>query len=134
MKQRPHISEVTLLAVRSRGPGGQNVNKVSSAAILKWDYFSSASFTETEKRRIGIKLKNLINSSNEVVLRSDEYRDLPRNKERAYEKLVQYIEKALFKPKPRKKTKPSRSQKAKRLDAKTKRSVAKKLRQKVKDF
>lgn len=124
-------TEVEFVAVRSRGPGGQNVNKVSSAAQLHWDFTSSPFVSHIEKGLIYQKLYNHINSENQIYIRSDEYRDLERNKERCLEKLKDYLVKAFFKPKPRKATKPTRSSRLKRKETKKKHSETKKMRQKV---
>jgi ribosome-associated protein len=123
--------EVRFLAQRGRGPGGQNVNKVASAVLLTWDYQASALLTWEQKTRVGHKLVNSINSRGEIQLRSDEFRDLERNKARALEKLVERVAAALFVPKKRKATKPSRAAKARRLETKTQRSRTKQLRGKV---
>lgn len=133
MKPRlPDLREVKFTATRSRGPGGQNVNKVSSAAQLTWDISSSASFTEAEKATFFKKLESMINQKGELYLRSDEFRDLERNKARCVEKLGEILGRALFKPKPRKKTKPTKSSQLKRLDGKKQRGETKQNRQKIK--
>ena len=124
-------SEIQFSAVRSRGPGGQNVNKVSSAAQLKWDFMLSEVLTENQKNLINEKLYNFINKNEELYLRSDEFRDLERNKARCLDKLEQLLKKAFHKPKPRKKTKPSKAAKKKRLDAKRQRGETKRNRKKI---
>ena len=123
--------EVNFSAVRSRGPGGQNVNKVSSAAFLTWDYGSSQGLNEHEKQLVGLKLSSQINSDNLLYLKSDEYRDLPRNKARALEKLENILKQAFHIPKKRKATKPTHSSKTKRLEKKSRRGEVKKMRAKV---
>lgn len=125
------LSEVQFVAVRSRGPGGQNVNKVSSAAQLKWDYMSSFLLSETQKLKIQEKLSAHINKQGELYLRSDEFRDLERNKARCLEKLEGLLKKAFFVQKKRKKTKPTKASQKKRVDQKRKRSDIKKTREKV---
>lgn len=123
--------EVGFTAVRSRGPGGQNVNKVSSAAFLTWNFLSSQGLNEQQKQIVGIKLYNFINSENQLYLKSDEFRDLPRNKARALEKLENILIQAFHVPKKRKKTKPTKSSKIKNRESKSRRSDTKKLRAKV---
>ncbi|HMN68068.1 MAG TPA: alternative ribosome rescue aminoacyl-tRNA hydrolase ArfB [Bdellovibrionales bacterium] len=120
-------------AVRSRGPGGQNVNKVSSAALLSWDYRHSRLLSEEEKNRLAVKAANHISGEGLLQLRSDEFRDLERNKARCLEKLSRIVKAALFIPKKRKATKPTRSSQARRVESKTKRGEVKKLRRKVWD-
>jgi ribosome-associated protein len=123
--------EVAYQAQRGRGPGGQNVNKVASCALLTWDFENSALLTWEQKARVRDKLANSLSSSGAVQLRSDEFRDLERNKARALEKLVEKVAAALFVPKKRKPTKPTRSSLARRQETKTQRSRTKKLRGKV---
>ena len=124
-------SEIQFSAVRSRGPGGQNVNKVSSAAQLKWDFMMSDALTEHQKNRINEKLYNYINKNQELYLRSDEFRDLEQNKARCLKKLDTLLKKAFHQPKPRKKTKPTLSSQKKRIDTKRQRGETKRNRQKV---
>src|SRR5260221_538402 len=123
-------NEVRFVAVRSRGPGGQNVNKVSSAACLYWNYDLSYFLTEEEKLIIGTKLQNVINSESQIYLRSDEFRDLEKNKSRCLEKLEVLLKNAFHEPRKRKPTKPTRSSKEKKLKSKAKRGLTKKFRQK----
>lgn len=123
--------EVQIVAVRSRGPGGQNVNKVSSAAQLFWNYALSRGLNAWEKMQVSMKLGNLINSEQQIYLRADEYRDLERNKSRVLEKLEMFLLKAVHKPKPRKATKPTRASKARKLEKKSRRGEIKKGRRKV---
>lgn len=120
--------EVQFVAVRSRGPGGQNVNKVSSAALLFWNYEDSNALSDDQKSQIQKQLRSFINSDLQIFLRSDEHRDLPRNKDRCLEKLELLLKKAFFKEKPRKATKPSKASKRKKLDSKSMRGDLKKLR------
>lgn len=126
--------EIHIVAVRSRGPGGQNVNKVSSAAQLFWNFVDSAALNEHEKYLVRTKLVNLINRENQIVLRADEYRDLERNKARVVEKLQAFLERALHQPKPRRKTRPTRASKERKLASKNKRGEVKRTRQKVRGW
>jgi ribosome-associated protein len=123
-------TEVNFTAVRSRGPGGQNVNKVSSAALLFWRFDLSQGLNGDEKALLREKLGHMINKENEVFLRSDEYRDLEKNKSRCLEKLREHVERALHKPKPRKATRPTRASKLRKLESKKRRGDVKKTRQK----
>ena len=124
-------NEINFTAIRSRGPGGQNVNKVSSAAFLTWDYQTSLGLNDEEKHLIKIKLQNHINKEGEFYLRSDEFRDLGMNKSRGLEKLLFLLSQAFHKPKKRKATRPTRASKAKKRESKTRRSEIKKARQKI---
>jgi ribosome-associated protein len=139
MNQNPEIpfavwkitKEVRFEAVRSRGPGGQNVNKVSSAAILYWNPYQSVALSQEQKITIATKLANSMNSESEIYLRSDEFRDQERNKSRCIEKLIAMLRAALFKPKPRRATKPTRGSKERNLKAKAIRSDVKAGRRKI---
>ena len=123
--------EVIFKAVRSRGPGGQNVNKVSSAAQMTWGFEHSLLLNEQQKYRVREKLKNMITSEGVLMLRSDEFRDLERNKARCLEKLAAFVASALHVPKKRKATKPTRSSQVRRRDEKSRRGEVKKMRGKV---
>lgn len=117
--------ESLIIAVRSRGPGGQNVNKVSSACQIFWNIDDSNALSIEQKSIIHDKLTNFINNEGQFHLRSDEFRDFGRNRERCFEKLENLVRQALHRPKPRKKTKPTkasrvRRQKSKRLRSETK--------------
>lgn len=123
--------EVRFEAVRSRGPGGQNVNKVSSSAVLYWNPYQSSALSHEQKFIIGSKLERVMNSEGEIFLRSDEFRDLERNKSRCIDKLIALLIAALHKPKPRRATKPTRGSKERKLKAKSIRSDVKAGRKKV---
>ncbi len=124
-------SEVVIIAIRSRGPGGQNVNKVSSAAQLFWHFLESKGLSPDEKARIQEKLVNRINNENQIYLRSDEYRDLERNKARVIEKLRDFLTTALARPKARRATRPTRSSIKKRREGKSQRAEVKQTRRRV---
>lgn len=125
--------EVYFRNVRSRGPGGQNVNKTSSAAVLFWDFEFSKLLTEFQKNRVRLRLESLLNGEGQISLRSDEFRDLERNKTRCLEKLVEHVAKALHIPKRRKATKPTYGSVQRRIQGKSRRSETKKMRRKVDD-
>lgn len=127
------VDEVSFRAIKSQGPGGQNVNKVSSAAQLTWDLSKSTLFSEAEKIRIAERLFGGESSKRVLSLRSQKFRDLPANKRACVEKLVTAVERALKKERPRVKTKVPHSAKRKRQDIKRKRSDLKKLRAAIKD-
>jgi ribosome-associated protein len=127
------IPEIWFEYVRSRGPGGQHVNKTNSAAILRWHVPSSQAFNEDQKQNIQSKLANYINSEGFLNLRSDQFRDQQQNRSACVEKLQHLLKKALFKPKKRIKTKPTRSSIKKRIESKKARGEVKKNRQKVQD-
>jgi ribosome-associated protein len=127
-------SEIRLSAQRSRGPGGQHVNKTSSSAQLKWNYLESQALSEFNKRLIAEKLSNHINKIGEITLRSDSSRDLESNKKEVIQKLFDLIAKATKREKKRIATKPTYGSKIRKLDSKKKRSDLKKNRTKKWDY
>jgi ribosome-associated protein len=119
-------SEFSFSFARSSGPGGQNVNKVNSKAILKWNLDESISITEDQRAHLISKLK--LNESGEVVVMSDRFRDQGRNKEDCIEKFYALLKKALHVPQKRKKTKKSYSSQLKAKESKKRHSEKKGLR------
>jgi ribosome-associated protein len=119
-------SEFEFSFARSSGPGGQNVNKVNSKAVLKWDLHSSPSITEDERLRLLEKLK--LNESGQVVLMSDRFRDQKKNREDCIQKFGAMIEQALHVPKKRKKTRQSYSSRLKAKESKRRHSEKKSRR------
>ncbi len=128
MSRIVHIpeSEFEFSYARSSGPGGQNVNKVNSKAVLKWDLHSSPSITEEERLRLLEKLK--LNESGQVVLMSDRFRDQKKNREDCIQKFGAMIEQALHVPKKRKKTRQSYSSRLKAKESKRRHSEKKSRR------
>ena len=122
------LSEVTFSASRGGGPGGQNVNKVSTKVELRFPVGESQSLTETQKQRILSKLKNRITTDEELVLTSSAERTQWRNREKVTEKFFDLIEQALTPPKKRIRTKPTKASKLKRLENKKKQGQKKQLR------
>jgi ribosome-associated protein len=110
---------------RAGGPGGQNVNKVASKAILRWNPVNSSSLPADLKLRILSKLANRLTKSGDLLLVSQRFRDQERNRNDVLERLHRLIELAATQTKTRKTTKPTRSSKEKRLRAKQRRSVRK---------
>lgn len=91
------------------------MNKVSSKVELHFLVETSQAFSEEEKERVLKKLKSRLTNSNELILQSDESRSQHKNKELVTKRFLVLIEKAILKPKARKKTKPSKTSKLKRL-------------------
>lgn len=118
---------------RSSGPGGQNVNKVESKAILRWSLSSSQLPSET-LALLQIKLQSRLTKELDLVIGSDRFRDREMNKSDVRQKLLELIEAALFIAPPRKKTKPTRSSQKRRLESKSRRKEIKSQRGKVRDY
>jgi ribosome-associated protein len=119
---------------RSGGKGGQNVNKVSSKVELLFSVNDSALFTEEEKQPIIEKLQGRLNKDGYVQVICDEERSQYLNKEKAMERLIILLTRALQKPKIRKLTKPNKKAKAERLENKKIQSVKKENRKKSFDI
>jgi ribosome-associated protein len=113
--------------VRSSGPGGQNVNKVSSAVQLRFN-INSPSIPDEVRQKI-IKLAgNRINESGVLIIDSRRFRSQPANRQAAIERLCDLIRESSQKPEIRHKTRPTRSSKERRLESKHQRSTTKNLR------
>jgi ribosome-associated protein len=110
--------EVTYKTSRSGGKGGQNVNKVSSKVELLFDINQSAVFTDEEKALLLSKLQSRLNRDGYLHVMCEEERSQYLNKEKALEKLLLILTRALHKPKARKATKPSKAMIAARLENK----------------
>lgn len=120
MEKEKIINELSFKAVRSSGPGGQNVNKVASKVVLSFDLNKSQALSEKEKILIISKLPTRLTSENILILNCDEDRSQLKNKEIAIKRFLQLIAKALLIPKARKPTKIPKSVIKKRLkDKKT---------------
>jgi ribosome-associated protein len=122
--------EITYKTSRSGGKGGQNVNKVSSKVELLFSVNNSLLFTDEEKELLNDKLQTRFNKDGLVQVICDEERSQYLNKEKAIERLIVLLTKALHKPKIRKATKVSKAAKAARLETKRINSVKKEGRKK----
>lgn len=128
---KTHFFEFEFITQRSRGPGGQHVNKTNSSVQLRWDFGRSSLLTEEQKSIISFKLYGMINSEGTLYLRSDTHRELDKNKKETLEKLQLALDKAFYKPKKRFKTRPTLSSQKKRVEHKRKHSDLKKGRKKI---
>jgi ribosome-associated protein len=128
LKNRNFESEFIYSTSRSSGPGGQNVNKVSTKVELRFNILVTSILTDEEKEKILFKLKNKINKESEIILVSQSERTQLMNKIAVTEKFYDLISKALTVPKKRNKTRPSLTSKIKRLESKRSRGNIKKLR------
>jgi ribosome-associated protein len=118
-------AELRLSFARSSGPGGQNVNKVSSKAVLHFSVLTSPSLPPDVRERFLERFRSRITNAGEIVIHSDEFRDQPKNIAACYEKLRQMVLQVLRPPKQRRATKPTRGSKVRRLNDKKSRSKLK---------
>ncbi len=123
-------SEVEFQAVRAGGPGGQKINKTSSAVQLFFDIRSS-SLPENYKERLLSLKDRRITGEGVVVIKSVRYRSQQKNKQDALNRLKELIDSATYEPKARKPTRPSRSARMRRLVQKDRQSRIKKMRKPV---
>ena len=110
---------------RSGGPGGQNVNKVASKAILRWDFERSPSVPEAVKARFRERFPSRLTTEGEVVLSSELTRDQGRNREDCLAKLADLVRAVARPPKVRRPTKPTKGSQRRRVEAKRRQSVRK---------
>ena len=103
------LSEFEFSYVRSSGPGGQNVNKVNSKAVLRWNVFQNDTLPLEVKVRLQAQHGSKITKEGDLIISSDIYRDQIRNREECIKKLRDIVAQASIKPKTRKKTKQSYS-------------------------
>jgi ribosome-associated protein len=121
-------SELSLSFARSGGPGGQNVNKVSSKAVLRWRVLQTDVLTPGAKARLLEVIASRITNDGELVIACDETRDQAQNVSIAQARLASFVKAALVPPKTRHKTRPTRGSVERRLKAKTARSQVKRER------
>lgn len=122
-------SEYTIEFARAGGPGGQNVNKVSSKAQLRWCVGASLVLSDEQKERVREKLKNRLTNNDEILVTAEDERSQAQNREQVIARFQEMVAQALIIPKKRRPTKPTRSSKERRLQTKRIDSERKRFRQ-----
>jgi len=117
--------------IRASGPGGQNVNKVSSAVQLRFDVKNSPSLPNDVRARLKTLSGHRITDNGILILNARRFRTQAQNRQDAVDRLVELVRKAAEKPKKRKKTRPSANSKTRIKEAKRRRSNIKRLRKPV---
>lgn len=112
------MEEIRISFTRSSGPGGQHVNKTSTQAEITFDLVHCSSISSDDRSWMLARLGSKVDSEGILHVSSQEFRSQLRNKKDALEKLQALLEQALIRPKPRKKSKPSRAAREKRLESK----------------
>ena len=126
------VDELEFSAIRASGPGGQHVNKVSSAVHLRFD-IKRSSLPDCHKTRLLARSDQRINREGVIIIKSQRYRSQEKNRQDALQRLQALIMAAIATTPPRKPTRPGKNARKKRVDNKTRRGNLKRLRTKVRD-
>jgi ribosome-associated protein len=116
------LAEFQFTFVRSAGPGGQNVNKVNTKAVLRWPLTASPSLPDGVRQRFRAKYGNRLTTEGELVLSSQRFRDQGRNKADCLEKVQTMLASVARPPVRRRRTRPTKASKTRRLEQKRRRS------------
>jgi ribosome-associated protein len=121
-------NELSFEYIRASGPGGQNVNKVSTAVQLRFDVVHSPSLSDEVKARLTRLAGKRVTSDGVLVIEAKKYRSQEQNRFDALERFHELVKKAKVKPKPRRKTRPTLASKEERIKSKKRRGEIKRTR------
>ena len=124
-------TDLSFAFIRASGPGGQNVNKVSSAVQLRFDMAGTTVLSDAVKSRLRALAGRRVTEDGAIVITARNQRSQDQNRREALERLAELIGKALVAPKARKATKPTRASRERRLEGKTRTQQTKQTRRKV---